>query len=75
MLSRYFSQQREPQIASGGGGSKCIQISNDITIPYQTSRLVSPNYLYHREEILTPVNRTLTFQTGQSEPIRFCVST
>lgn len=76
MLSRYFSQQKEPQLVSGGGGKGgSIQVSNDITLPYQSNRWVAPNYLYHRQEILTPVNNSLTFQTGSSEPIRFSVST
>lgn len=71
MLSRYFSAQKNPEVVGGKG----IAVSNDITLPYQSNRWVAPNYLYHREEILTPVNNSLTFQSGSSEPIRFCVST
>ena len=72
MLSRYFSAQTGNEVVAS---SKGMQVTNDATLPYQSTRWVVPNYVFHRQEILTPVNNSLTFQTGQTDPIRFSVST
>ena len=72
MLSRYFSGQSYPELV---GGSKGINVSIDLTLPYQSNRWICPNYLFHRQEILTPINSAQTFVSGQSDPIRFTVST
>ena len=42
MLSRYFAQQKEPQLVYGG--KQDIQVYNDVTLPYQASRWVAPNF-------------------------------